>query len=208
MDILYPLIATLLAYLIGSLSFAVIVSKLFGLADPRSYGSKNPGATNVLRSGSKPAAVITLILDALKGYVPVILVQIFGKQFGLGDGTLALVALAAFLGHVWPIFFKFKGGKGVATAAGVIFGIDWLLGLATLATFGILLFFFRWVSLASMAAGAFAPFFYLLGDRGPWYTSKAVMFAIFIMALILAIRHKDNINRLAQGTEPKLGAKK
>ena len=208
MDILYPLIATLLAYLIGSLSFAVIVSKLFGLADPRSYGSKNPGATNVLRSGSKPAAVITLILDALKGYVPVILVQIFGKQFGLGDGTLALVALAAFLGHVWPIFFKFKGGKGVATAAGVIFGIDWLLGLATLATFGILLFFFRWVSLASMAAGAFAPFFYLLGDRGPWYTSKAVMFAIFIMALILAIRHKDNINRLLAGTEPKLGAKK
>ncbi len=208
MDILYPLIATVLAYLIGSLSFAVIVSKLFGLADPRTFGSKNPGATNVLRSGSKPAAIITLILDALKGYVPVILVQIFGKEFGLGDGTLALVALAAFLGHVWPIFFKFKGGKGVATAAGVIFGIDWLLGVATLATFGILLFFFRWVSLASIAAGAFAPFFYLLGDRGPWYTSKAVMFSIFIMALILAVRHKDNINRLAQGTEPKLGAKK
>lgn len=208
MDILHPFIATVLAYLIGSLSFAVIVSKLFGLADPRSYGSKNPGATNVLRSGSKAAAVITLILDALKGYVPVILVQIFGKQFGLGDGTLALVALAAFLGHVWPVFFKFKGGKGVATAAGVIFGIDWLLGLATLATFAILLFFFRWVSLASMAAGAFAPFFYLLGDRGPWYSSKVVMFSIFIMALILAIRHKDNINRLLSGTEPKLGVKK
>ena len=208
MDILYPLIATVLAYLIGSLSFAVIVSKLFGLADPRTFGSKNPGATNVLRSGSKPAAIITLILDALKGYVPVILVQIFGKQFGLGDGTLALVALAAFLGHVWPIFFKFKGGKGVATAAGVIFGIDWLLGLGVLASFAILLFFFRWVSLASIAAAAFAPFFYLLGDRGPWYTSKAVMFSIFIMALILAVRHKDNINRLAQGTEPKLGAKK
>ena len=208
MDIFYPLIATLLAYLTGSLSFAVIVSRIFGLADPRSYGSKNPGATNVLRSGSKAAAVITLILDALKGYVPVILVQIFGKQFGLGDGTLALVALAAFLGHVWPVFFKFKGGKGVATAAGVIFGIDWLLGLATLATFAILLFFFRWVSLASMAAGAFAPFFYLLGDRGPWYSSKVVMFSIFIMALILAIRHKDNINRLLSGTEPKLGVKK
>ncbi len=208
MDILYSAFATALAYLIGSLSFAVIVSKLFGLADPRSYGSKNPGATNVLRSGSKAAAIITLMLDALKGYVPVILVKLFGQQFGLGDGTLAMVALAAFLGHVWPIFFKFKGGKGVATAAGVIFGIDWLLGLATLATFGILLFFFRWVSLASIAAGAFAPFFYLLGDRGPWYTSKAVMFSIFIMALILAIRHKDNINRLAQGTEPKLGAKK
>ncbi len=208
MDILYSALATLLAYLIGSLSFAVIVSKLFGLADPRTFGSKNPGATNVLRSGSKPAAIITLILDALKGYVPAILVQIFGKEFGLGDGTLALVALAAFLGHVWPIFFKFKGGKGVATAAGVIFGIDWLLGLATLATFAMLLFFFRWVSLASIAAGAFAPFFYLLGDRSPWYSSKTVMFSIFIMALILAIRHKDNINRLLSGTEPKLGAKK
>lgn len=208
MDILYSALATLLAYLIGSLSFAVIISKAFGLADPRTFGSKNPGATNVLRSGSKPAAIITLILDALKGYVPVILVQIFGKQLGLGDGTLALVALAAFLGHVWPIFFKFKGGKGVATAAGVIFGIDWLLGLGVLASFAILLFFFRWVSLASIAAAAFAPFFYLLGDRGPWYSSKAVMFSIFIMALILAIRHKDNINRLLAGTEPKLGARK
>jgi acyl phosphate:glycerol-3-phosphate acyltransferase len=208
LDLLYPIIATVLAYLIGSLSFAVLVSKAFGLSDPRTYGSKNPGATNVLRSGSKKAAIITLILDALKGYVPVILVQMFGKDFGLGDGTLAMVALAAFLGHVWPIFFKFKGGKGVATAAGVIFGIDWLLGLSVLATFAILLFFFRWVSLASMAAAAFAPFFYLLGDRGPWYSSKAVMAAIFIMALILAIRHKDNINRLLQGKEPKLGEKK
>ena len=208
MDIAYSLIATLLAYLIGSLSFAVLVSKAFGLADPRTFGSKNPGATNVLRSGSKKAAIITLVLDALKGYVPVILVQVFGKQFGLGDGTLALVALAAFLGHVWPVFFKFQGGKGVATAAGVIFGIDWLLGLATLATFAIIVFFLRWVSLASIAAAAFAPFFYLLGDRGPWYTSKAVLFSIFVMALILAIRHKDNINRLLEGKEPKLGAKK
>jgi acyl phosphate:glycerol-3-phosphate acyltransferase len=208
LEFLYPLLATVLAYLIGSLSFAVIVSKAFGLADPRSYGSKNPGATNVLRSGSKNAAIVTLVLDALKGYAPVILVQVFGKEFGLGDGTLALVGLAAFLGHVWPVFFKFKGGKGVATAAGVVFGIDWLLGLGVLATFAILLFFFRWVSLASIAAAAFVPFFYLLGDRGPWYTSKAVMFSLFIMALILAIRHKDNINRLLQGTEPKLGAKK
>ena len=208
MDLLYPSLATAIAYLIGSLSFAVIVSKIFGLADPRSYGSKNPGATNVLRSGSKPAAIITLILDALKGFVPVILVQIYGKEFGLGDGTLALVALAAFLGHVWPIFFKFKGGKGVATAAGVIFGIDWLLGLGVFASFAILLFFFRWVSFASIVAAAFAPFFYLLGDRGPWYASKAVLLSIFIMALILAFRHKENINRLLAGKEPKLGEKK
>jgi acyl phosphate:glycerol-3-phosphate acyltransferase len=208
MDFAYSLLATVLAYLIGSLSFAVLVSKAFGLSDPRTYGSKNPGATNVLRSGSKPAAIITLILDALKGYVPVALVQMFGKDFGLGDGTLAMVAIAAFVGHVWPVFFKFKGGKGVATAAGVLFGIHWLLGLASLATFAIILFFFRWVSLASMATGAFATFFYLLGDRGPWYASKAVLAAIFVMALILAMRHKDNINRLLEGKEPKLGEKK
>jgi acyl phosphate:glycerol-3-phosphate acyltransferase len=208
LDFLYPVLATVLAYLIGSLSFAVIVSKAFGLSDPRTYGSKNPGATNVLRSGSKKAAIITLILDALKGYLPVILVQLFGKEFGLSDGTLAMVALAAFLGHVFPVFFKFKGGKGVATAAGVIFGIDWLLGLAVLATFAILLFFLRWVSFASIAAAAFAPFFYLLCDRGPWYASKTVLFSIFIMALILAVRHKDNINRLLAGKEPKLGEKK
>jgi acyl phosphate:glycerol-3-phosphate acyltransferase len=208
LDLLYPFLATALAYLIGSLSFAVIVSKAFGLNDPRTYGSKNPGATNVLRSGSKKAAIITLVLDALKGFLPVALVQMFGQDFGLGSGTLAMVALAAFVGHVWPVFFKFKGGKGVATAAGVIFGIHWLLGLGVLASFGILVFFFRWVSFASIAAAAFAPFFYLLGDRGPWYADKGVLFAIFIMALILAIRHKDNINRLLQGTEPKLGAKK
>jgi acyl phosphate:glycerol-3-phosphate acyltransferase len=206
-DFLYPLLATVAAYLIGSLSFAVIVSKAFGLADPRTFGSKNPGATNVLRSGSKAAAVLTLALDALKGYVPVMLVTLFGAQFGLGNGTLALVAFAAFIGHVYPVFFKFKGGKGVATAAGVVFGIDWLLGLATLASFGIIVYFFRWVSLASMAAAAFVPFFYLLGDRGPWYTSKAVLAALFFIALVLVVRHKDNINRLLQGTEPQLGKK-
>ena len=208
MEFLYPLLATVAAYLIGSLSFAVIVSKAFGLADPRTFGSKNPGATNVLRSGSKVAAIITLVLDALKGYVPVLLVKLFGAQYGMLDGTLALVAFAAFIGHVYPVFFKFKGGKGVATAAGVIFGVDWLLGLATLASFGIIVFFFRWVSLASIAAAAFVPFFYLLGDRGPWYTSKVMLASLFFIALVLVVRHKDNINRLLQGTEPKLGAKK
>ncbi len=207
MEFLYPLLATIAAYLIGSLSFAVIVSKAFGLADPRTFGSKNPGATNVLRSGSKAAAIITLALDALKGYVPVMLVKLFGAQYGLLDGTLALVAFAAFIGHVYPVFFKFKGGKGVATAAGVVFGIDWLLGLATLASFAIIAYFFRWVSLASIAAAAFVPFFYLLGDRGPWYTSKTVLAALFFIALVLVVRHKDNVNRLLQSTEPKLGEK-
>ncbi len=208
MEFIYPFLATLAAYLIGSLSFAVLVSRAMGLSDPRTYGSKNPGATNVLRSGSKPAAIITLVLDALKGFVPVILVRLFGEQFGLGDGTLALVALAAFLGHLFPVFFKFKGGKGVATAVGVVLGVHWILGLACIASFAIILYFFRYVSLASIAAAAFAPFYYLFGDRAAWYTSKPVLLAIFAMAVLLAIRHRENINRLLAGTESKLGQKK
>jgi acyl phosphate:glycerol-3-phosphate acyltransferase len=208
LDILYPLLATLAAYLIGSLSFAVIVSKVMGLNDPRTYGSKNPGATNVLRSGSKPAAIITLVLDTLKGFAPVFLVQLYGKKFGLGDGTLAMVALAAFVGHLYPVFFKFKGGKGVATAAGVLFGVHWLLGLACVASFAIILYFSRYVSLASLAAAVFAPFYYLFGDRAAWYTSKPVLMAIFVMALLLAYRHRENINRLLEGKEAKFGAKK
>ena len=208
MEYVYPMLATLAAYLIGSLSFAVIVSRLMGLNDPRTYGSKNPGATNVLRSGSKSAAGVTLALDVLKGFVPVMATKLWGPEFGLGDGTLALVALAAFLGHVYPVFFKFKGGKGVATALGVVLGVHWILGLACIASFAIILFFFRYVSLASIAAAAFAPFYYLFGDRVAWYTSKPVMLAIFVMAVILAIRHRENINRLLAGSESKLGLKK
>jgi acyl phosphate:glycerol-3-phosphate acyltransferase len=208
LEFIYPLLATLAAYLIGSISFAVIVSRLMGLNDPRTYGSKNPGATNVLRSGSKSAAGITLVLDALKGFIPVMAVKLWGPEFGLEDGTLALVALTAFLGHVYPVFFKFKGGKGVATALGVVLGVHWILGLACIASFAIILFFFRYVSLASIAAAAFAPFYYLFGDRVAWYTSKPVMLVIFVMAVILAIRHRENINRLLAGTESKLGQKK
>ena len=208
MEFVYPAVATLAAYLMGSLSFAVLVSRMMGLNDPRTYGSKNPGATNVLRSGSKPAAIVTLVLDALKGFVPVLAVKLWGEPFGLADGTVALVALAAFLGHLYPVFFKFKGGKGVATAVGIVLGVHWILGLACIASFGIILFFFRYVSLASMAAAAFAPFSYLFGDRVAWYTSKPVMFAMFIMAVLLAIRHRENINRLLEGTESKLGQKK
>jgi acyl phosphate:glycerol-3-phosphate acyltransferase len=208
MDLVYSLLATVAAYCIGSLSFAVIVSRMMGLHDPRTYGSKNPGATNVLRSGSKPAAIITLALDALKGFVPVVLVKVFGPDVGLGDGTLALVALAAFVGHLYPMFFKFKGGKGVATAAGVIFGVNWILGLACLASFAIIVFFFRYVSLASIAAAAFAPFYYLIGNRVAWYMSKPVLLAIFVMAVLLTIRHRENINRMLKGTESRLGTKK
>ncbi len=202
----YSFLATLAAYLIGSLSFAVIVSKFMGLNDPRTYGSKNPGATNVLRSGSKSAAITTLVLDALKGFIPVLLVKVWGPDVGLGDGTLGLVALAAFLGHVFPVFFKFKGGKGVATAAGVLFGVHWVLGLACVASFLIILYFSRYVSLASIAVAGFAPFYYLFGDRVAWYTSKSVLMAIFVMSVILAIRHRENINRLLAGTESKLGS--
>lgn len=204
MDFLYSVMAIVLAYLVGSLSFAVIVSRLMGLKDPRSYGSHNPGATNVLRSGNKKAAVATLLLDGLKGWLPVVLVKWFGKDYGLEDGTMAAVAFAAFFGHLFPVFFKFQGGKGVATAAGALLGIDWLLGLATLATWLIIAYFTRYSSAASMASAAFAPLFYLLGDRGPWYAERSVLLAIFMIGLLLVIRHRENINKLVLGKESKL----
>ncbi len=204
----YPLFATLGAYLVGSLSFAVIVSALMGLNDPRTYGSKNPGATNVLRSGSKPAAVVTLLLDAAKGWLPMALVLWFGKPYGLGDGTLALVGLAAFLGHLFPVFFRFQGGKGVATALGVLFGIHWGLGLATALTWLIIAWFFRYSSLASLVAAIFAPVYYIFGDGVAWYTEKSVLLAVVVMALLLVWRHALNISRLVKGTESRLGAKK
>jgi len=204
LDFLYSVMAIVLAYLVGSLSFAVIVSRLMGLKDPRSYGSHNPGATNVLRSGNKKAAVATLLLDGLKGWLPVVLVKWFGKDYGLEDGTMAAVAFAAFFGHLFPVFFKFQGGKGVATAAGALLGIDWLLGLATLATWLIIAYFTRYSSAASMASAAFAPLFYLLGDRGPWYAERSVLLAIFMIGLLLVIRHRENINKLVLGKESKL----
>lgn len=204
----YPAIAAVAAYLFGSLAFAVIVSRLMGLKDPRTFGSKNPGATNVLRSGSKAAAIITLLLDALKGFLPVLLVKAYGKPYGLEDGTVALVALAAFLGHLWPVFFRFQGGKGVATFLGAVFGIHPVLGLAVSVTWLIIAFFFRYSSLASLVAAAAAPVFYLLGNRLQWYAEKPVLLALFVMTLLLAYRHRENINRLLQGKESRLGAKK
>jgi acyl phosphate:glycerol-3-phosphate acyltransferase len=204
----YSIGATLLAYLIGSLSFAVIVSKAMGLNDPRSFGSKNPGATNVLRSGNKGAAVATLLLDGLKGWLPVVLVKWFGGAYGLGDGTVALVGLAAFLGHLYPVFFHFKGGKGVATAAGVLLGISWVLGLATLATWLIVAFFSRYSSLAALAASVFAPLYYLFGDRAVWYVDKGILMVLFIISALLLYRHRENISKLLKGTESKLGAAK
>jgi len=147
------LAAVLAAYLVGSLSFAVLVSRVMGLNDPRTYGSKNPGATNVLRSGNKAAAAVTLLLDGAKGWLPVWLVSTWGPGWGLGAATLALVGLAAFLGHLYPVFFRFKGGKGVATAAGVLLGFEPWLGLATLLSWVLIAVFFRYSSLAAMVAG-------------------------------------------------------
>lgn len=203
METLYTVAAVIAAYLIGSLSFAVIVSRAMGLNDPRSYGSGNPGATNVLRSGNKTAAILTLLLDALKGYVPVLLVVLFGARFGLREGTVALVGLAAFVGHLWPVFFRFQGGKGVATAAGVLLAFNPWLGAATLLTWVIIAGFFRYSSLAALVAAAFAPFYQLLiWDGGP------LAGAIVVMSLLLIWRHLPNIQKLIAGTESKLGSKK
>ena len=202
MQSLTPLLAALAAYLVGSLSFAVIISRLMGLNDPRTYGSGNPGATNVLRSGNKLAAILTLVFDALKGYVPVLLVVVYGPAFGLGEGTAALVGLAAFLGHLWPVFFRFQGGKGVATAAGVLLGLNPWLGLATLLTWVIIVAFFRYSSLAAIVSAAFAPFYQLLiWGGGP------IAGAVAVMGLLLIWRHSANIRKLLKGTESKLGQK-
>jgi acyl phosphate:glycerol-3-phosphate acyltransferase len=207
-SIFYPIVAAIAAYLIGSLSFAVIVSKLMGLNDPRTFGSKNPGATNVLRSGNKAAAILTLILDALKGYIPIALVQWFGRDFGLSDGTVAMVGMAAFLGHLYPVFFKFVGGKGVATAVGVLFGVHWALGLMCVASFAIIVYFSRYVSLASLVAAAFAPIAYLFGDRVLWSADRYITLMLAVMGMLLVYRHGANITRLIKGTESKLGDKK
>ena len=205
---LASVVATLAAYLIGSLSFAVIVSRAMGLSDPRTYGSGNPGATNVLRSGSKPAAIVTLLLDAAKGWLPVMLVKWFGPAWDLSEGTQALAGLAAFLGHLYPVFFAFKGGKGVATAVGVLLAFEPLLALATMVTFAIIVFFSRYVSLASMVAAVFAPAYYLIGDGVAWTASGAKTLALIAMGLLLIWRHRENIQRLLAGTESKLGQKK
>ncbi|HEY9068037.1 MAG TPA: glycerol-3-phosphate 1-O-acyltransferase PlsY [Burkholderiaceae bacterium] len=202
MEAIYPVLAAIGAYLIGSLSFAVIVSRVMGLNDPRTYGSGNPGATNVLRSGNKTAALLTLLFDALKGYVPVLLVDLFGARVGLGEGTMALVGLAAFLGHLWPVFFRFQGGKGVATAAGVLLGLNPWLGLATLATWIIIAAFFRYSSLAALVSAVFAPFYQLL-----IWGSGPIAIAVTVISLLLIWRHGANIRKLMQGTESKIGQK-
>ena len=208
MTTVYSILVAIAAYLLGSLSFAVIVSRVMGLNDPRTFGSKNPGATNVLRSGSKAAAIITLLLDAAKGWLPVALVAWFGKPYGLAEGTMALAGLGAFLGHLWPVFFKFEGGKGVATALGVLVGFSGWLGLATVVTWIVIAAFFRYSSLASLVSAVFAPVYYVLADGVVWEFNKWIFLAILAMSALLIYRHKLNIQRLVEGKESKLGKKK
>jgi glycerol-3-phosphate acyltransferase PlsY len=190
-------LAAAVAYLLGSVSFAIVVSRLMRLPDPRSYGSKNPGATNVLRTGSKVAAVVILAGDALKGFVAVVLALIYLPE------SAPYVGVAAFLGHLFPVFHRFQGGKGAATAAGVLFGFDAWLGLGTIATFAVIAAFFRYVSLASMTAAAFAIFF-------AWFLKLDGMTigAVAVMTVFLVWRHKENVRRLIAGTESKLGETK
>ena len=199
---MYNILFAIAAYLIGSLSFAVVVSKIFGLADPRTYGSKNPGATNVLRSGNKKAAVLTLLGDGFKGWLAVWLAQKFGPQYGVDDTGIALVTLAVFLGHLWPVFFRFVGGKGVATAAGVLLGLNPWLGVATLVTWLAVAFAFRYSSLAALVAAVFAPFYY-----GLLFGVEPQLFAVFAMSALLVFRHSKNISNLIAGKESRIGSK-
>lgn len=201
---MYTAIFTLVAYLIGSISFAVVMSHAFGLSDPRTYGSKNPGATNVLRSGNKKAAIATLIGDAAKGWFAVWLAERFGDQFGVGDLGIALVALAVFLGHLYPIFFRFVGGKGVATALGVLIGLNVWLGLATLITWLVIAYAFRYSSLAALVAAVFAPLYFglLFGTD-----QLEKLMAVIVMSALLLFRHRSNIGNLIAGKESRLGSK-
>ena len=196
-------IAIILAYLVGSLSFAVIVSWAMGLPDPHSYGSGNPGATNVLRTGKKLAAILTLAGDAGKGWFAVWLAQKLATDYGLSAATLAGVAVAVFLGHLFPVFFRFLGGKGVATALGILLAVNVWLGLATLSTWLIIAFFFRYSSLAALVASVFSPLycFYLFGV-------SAALPAVIFMSALLVWRHRENIRKLMNGTESKIGARK
>jgi glycerol-3-phosphate acyltransferase PlsY len=197
------IVFVILAYLLGSISFAVVVSKLFRLPDPHTYGSGNPGATNVLRTGNRLAASLTLFGDALKGFVAVLLAMILAPRFWVPEEGIALVALAVFLGHVFPVFHRFRGGKGVATAAGVLFGINEWLGLMTLLTWVVIAVFFRYSSLAALIAAIFAPFFTFFLIK-----SSALLVAVSAMSLLLIWRHKDNIKKLLAGEERRIGEKK
>ena len=202
-DSVIVVVAVLAAYLLGSVPFAVVCSRLFGLADPRSYGSKNPGATNVLRSGNKAAAACTLLGDMAKGWLAVFLAKTYGPLFGFDVGLVGIVALAVFFGHLYPIFLKFKGGKGVATAAGVLLALDPRLGVVTLGVWLSVAFVLRYSSLAALVAATAAPLvaFLLWGD-------DALVVAVGVMSMALIGKHWQNLQRLMAGTETKIGSGK
>ena len=195
-----------IAYLIGSVSFAVVVSKCMRLPDPHSYGSGNPGATNVLRTGNKRAAVLTLLGDALKGFVAVVLARmILGEESlssSLNSWILCGVVVAVFLGHLFPIFHGFKGGKGVATACGILFGINWILGFATLATWIIVAKFMRYSSLAALAAAVFGPIYFVF-----LFGFHPMGIALLVVCALLIWRHRSNIHNLMNGKESRIGSK-
>ena len=203
MSLIASLCAVVCSYLIGSVSFAVVVSRVMGMADPRTYGSGNPGATNVLRSGNKTAAILTLLGDLLKGLVAVLAVKWLAARWGYGDGTVALAALAVFVGHLFPVFHRFQGGKGVATAAGVLMAIHPAVGGATLLTWLIIAFFFRLSSLAALVSAVFAPLWY-----GLLFGVDAIAMAIAMMSALLIWRHRANIANLMAGRESRIGQKK
>ncbi len=190
-----------LAYLIGSISFAVVVSRAMGLPDPYTHGSKNPGATNVLRTGNKVAAGLTLVGDAAKGWVAVTIARaVLGDPSQVGANILlGCVALAVFIGHLYPVFHRFKGGKGVATACGILFAISGVLGLATLGTWLIVAIFMRYSSLAALCAAVFAPLYFTF-----LFGAQPMGLAIFAMSLLLIYRHRSNIRNLINGTETRL----
>ncbi len=203
-----PLVAVV-SYALGSLSFAVIVSRMMGLNDPRNYGSGNPGATNVLRSGNKKAAILTLLFDALKGWLPVFVLMQFGARWQLGAGAAAVAGLAVFAGHLFPVFFDFKGGKGVATAAGVLFGISPWLGLLVLLTWVLTAAISRYSSLAALVAAAAAPTIYLFGAERNWWLLAGPLFqACMVMSIVLIWRHRENVQRLLKKQESRIGEKK
>ncbi|MFM8463249.1 MAG: glycerol-3-phosphate 1-O-acyltransferase PlsY [Burkholderiaceae bacterium] len=202
MSLIYLLGFTAAAYLLGSVSFAIVVSKLFRLADPRTFGSGNPGATNVLRTGNKVAAALTLLGDCVKGVVPVALAVYLSEPLGLGDAGVALISLAVFAGHLWPLFFRFKGGKGVATALGVLLGLNPILGGATLLTWIVIAYAFRYSSLAALISALFAPFYYTL-----LFGLNPIGFAVLVMSALLMWRHRQNIGNLIAGRESKIGGK-
>ena len=207
MNVTLDLLLIPIAYLIGSISFAVVVSKCMRLPDPHSYGSGNPGATNVLRTGNKLAAVLTLIGDALKGYLAVMLARILlgdeSLTSTLNSWLLSGVVIAVFLGHLFPIFHGFKGGKGVATACGILFGINWILGLATLGTWIIVAVFMRYSSLAALAAAVFGPIYFVF-----LFGFQPMGIALLVVCLLLIWRHRSNIHNLMNGKESRIGSKK